>query len=88
VSGFTPGPWSFAPASVIIGADGKRVCQVFVRLDDTDLGDGFLIASAPDLLALAYQYRNDLMYPPSEDSKSRRLAAIDAVIGKAEGISK
>jgi hypothetical protein len=42
-----------------------------------------LIAAAPDLLALAYQYRNDLKYPPAPDSRERRLQAIDAAIAKA-----
>ena len=44
-----------------------------------------LIASAPDLLALAHQYRNDLRYPPTADSITRRLAAIDAVLAKVTG---
>jgi len=48
---FTPGPWSLAPASVIIGADGRRVCAVPVRLDDADVGDAHLIAASPELYA-------------------------------------
>ena len=39
-----------------------------------------LIAAAPDLLALAYQYANDMRYPPSADSRQRRLAAVEAVL--------
>ena len=44
-----------------------------------------LNAAAPDLLALAYQYRDDLRHPPTADSITRRLAAIDAVIAKVTG---
>ena len=44
-----------------------------------------LNAAAPDLLALAYQYRDDLRHPPSADSITRRLAAIDAVLAKVGG---
>ena len=44
-----------------------------------------LIAAAPDLLALAYQYRDDLRHPPTADSITRRLAAIDAVLAKVKG---
>ena len=44
-----------------------------------------LNAAAPDLLALAYQYRDDLRHPPSADSITRRLAAIDAVLAKVKG---
>ena len=39
-------------------------------------------AAAPDLLALAYQYRDDLRHPPTADSITRRLAAIDAALAK------
>ncbi|RVG88709.1 hypothetical protein [Sinorhizobium meliloti] len=46
-----------------------------------------LIAAAPDLLQLAFQYRDDLRHPPSPDSRERRLAAIEAVLSKAEGRS-
>ena len=44
-----------------------------------------LNAAAPDLLALAHQYRDDLRYPPTADSITRRLAAIDAVLAKVKG---
>ena len=37
-----------------------------------------------DLLALAYQYANDLRYPPTEDSRKRRLAAVEAVLAKVK----
>jgi len=47
--------------------------------------DAALMAAAPDLLALAYQYRNDLKYPPAPDSVDRRLSAIAAAIAKATG---
>lgn len=38
---------------------------------------------AQELLALAYQYRADLKYPPTADSIERRLAAIAAAIARA-----
>ena len=37
-----------------------------------------------DLLALAYQYANDMRYPPTEDSRQRRLAAVEAVLAKVK----
>jgi len=40
-------------------------------------------AAHADLLALALQYRDDLRHPPSADSITRRLAAIDAAIARA-----
>jgi hypothetical protein len=46
---------------------------------------GELFAAAPELLALAHQYRNDLLYPPVADSRERRIAAIDEVIAKVGG---
>lgn len=39
-----------------------------------------LLINAPALVVLAYQYRNDLLYPPSADSRERRIAAIDALL--------
>ena len=44
-----------------------------------------LNAAAPDLLDLAHQYRDDLRHPPTADSITRRLAAIDAVLAKVNG---
>lgn len=47
--------------------------------------DAYVMAAAPELLALAYQYRNDMRHGVSEDSARRRIDAINAVIAKAEG---
>ena len=44
-----------------------------------------LNTAAPALLALAHQYRDDLRHPPTADSITRRLAAIDAVLAKVTG---
>ena len=38
-----------------------------------------------ELLAIAHQYANDMRYPPTTDSRIRRLEAVLAVIKKAEG---
>ena len=37
-----------------------------------------------DLLALAHQYANDMRYPPTADSRQRRLAAVEAVLSKVK----
>lgn len=43
-----------------------------------------LIQAAPDLLALAIQYRDDLRRPVTDSgSIERRLEAVDAAIAKA-----
>ena len=42
-------------------------------------------AGHADLLALVIQYRDDLRHPPTADSITRRLAAIDAAIAKVKG---
>ena len=47
--GYTPGPWVLGPAATILGADGTRVCQVAVRIDQYDIANGHLITSAPDM---------------------------------------
>lgn len=41
-----------------------------------------LLVNAPALLVLAVQYKNDLRYPITEDSRARRIAAIDEVLAK------
>ena len=43
-----------------------------------------LCALNQELLALAYQYANDMRYPPTEDSRKRRLAAVEAVLAKVK----
>lgn len=35
-----------------------------------------------ELMALARQYRNDMRYPPTQDSRERRIEWINRVIGK------
>jgi hypothetical protein len=47
--------------------------------------DNALTAAASELLSLAYQYADDLRYPPVGDSRSRRLAAVEAAIARATG---
>lgn len=39
-----------------------------------------ILLNAPALLVLVHQYRNDLMYPPSDGSVVRRIEAIDSVL--------
>jgi len=51
------------------------------------IANGHLTATGPDLLALAYQYRDDLRYPPTGDSIQRRIERAEAIIAKAEGRS-
>ena len=88
----TPGPWEFVQAgsgnfptwNVRIGDRGFIRLPATADMDVMD-ADGRLIACAPELLALAYQYANDMRYPPTADSRERRLAAALAVIAKAEG---
>lgn len=36
-----------------------------------------------NLIALAAQYRNDMMYPPASDSRTRRIEMIDRVTAEA-----
>jgi len=92
----TPAPWqtSLTDDTVVIhiGADGVHyeVATIDGDYNEPDLwpvmeANARLIAAAPDLLALAHQYRDDLRHPPTADSITRRLAAIDAAIAKATG---
>lgn len=58
--------------------DALAACLELIEADP-------MVNAGADLLALAYQYRNDLKFPVEPDSRERRLAAIDAAIAKATG---
>ena len=92
----TAGPWTFESTGqgdfVIYGKispnrNNAVLCQrgFWGMNAEQSNANARLIAAAPDLLALAYQYRDDLRHPPSVDSITRRLAAIDAVLAKVKG---
>ena len=46
-----------------------------------------LLLNAPALLVLVHQYRNDLLYPPTNDSVVRRIEAIDDVLSSIDATS-
>lgn len=94
----TPGPWAFLPDINIVGApstwhdeDGAhhdlRYPHVIAEIpDDWDQSThGPLIAAAPELLDLAYQYLSDLRRPPQGDSLQRRIERAEAIIAKTQG---
>ena len=94
----TPGPWHIEARIGVKGVTqrGVKVCYGVNSHGDgpkgtvgdimgaSDANNSIMIA-APDLLALAHQYRDDLRYPPDKDSTIRRIAAIDAVLAKVTG---
>lgn len=97
----TPGPWQarseYEPWLIIGNVDGEilhdgpsfsytEICEVIGGDDAREaLANARLIAAAPDLLALAIQYRDDLKRPPNGDSVERRLAAVEAGVARATG---
>lgn len=94
----TPGPWKFKTApngdNGISAYDTGYFAEAFADIRHSGenaraeaLANARLIAAAPELLELAFQYRNDLRHPLAPDSRERRLKAIDVVIAKAEGRS-
>lgn len=92
--GFTPGPWriewidSGMCNGVRIGArimppkpfTGPPICEV-----GSKAANARVIAVSLELLGLARQYRDDLQFGVSDESKARRIEAIEAVLAKAEG---
>ena len=83
----TAGPWQHGMCddgeTVWIGPSQGMVVATCDKFKPR--GNYQLLTGAPDLLALAHQYRADLRHPPSADSITRRLAAIDAVLAKVTG---
>jgi hypothetical protein len=64
-----------APLGTVISSEVDRRAAAELRR---------LHAINEDLLALAYQYANDMRYPPTPDSRQRRLAAVEAVLAKVK----
>lgn len=93
----TPGPWYASPYSSIVGIAISGACGVIagVRGDKlTAEANARLIASAPDLLALAHKYASECgecggqgayTYGEKEGRPCPACADICAVIDKAEG---
>jgi hypothetical protein len=88
----TPGPWhlefghrqsegGMAYWQIHDGSDAIA-CNQFCWASNSE-ANARLIAAAPDLLTLIYQYRDDLRHPPAPDSRESRLEAIEAAIAKA-----
>lgn len=46
-----------------------------------------LIAEAPAMLEALFQYRDDLRYPPTGDSRLRRLERVNAILARIDGES-
>lgn len=81
----TPGPWRAAGNHVFSIAGRLTVTRCEYGTDDERNANALLIAAAPELLDLAYQYLSDLRYPPTSDSRERRIERIQQVIAKAIG---
>lgn len=60
-----------------LDADGCMVGVSRQALDET-------LALTDNLIALAAQYRNDLLHPPAADSRQRRLEAIERALAAAD----
>jgi len=94
----TPGPWSIfsqnypanpknkrgvLAAGINIQGDGPSTFVAYC--DHLSVDDLQLMSAAPELLDLAIQYARDLIRPPAEDSRKRRLEQIERVLRKATG---
>jgi len=74
----TPGPWSVGPSAVVLGANGKRVCQLAVRIDEAELAYARLIAEAPAMLAVLREaHKNGGLGKARSFEVSAILARID-----------
>jgi len=69
--------WGIKPVTFHHGADYLEASGWMTEANAN------LLAAAPELLELAYQYASDLRHPPTADSRERRLERIAAVLAKA-----
>ena len=87
-SELTPGPWEVVPVDYgvfhVMGISARGSHKVVVAAGALE-ADARLLAAAPDLWELVLQYRADLSHPLSDDSRQRRLEAIDRAIAKVSG---
>lgn len=85
--GHTPGPWRICTCDVACEPRGLKELgeKVLMTAGSKARANFRLIAAAPELLELAYQYASDLRYPPQGDSIKRRLERIESVIAKVKG---
>lgn len=86
----TPGPWEVGEkrdgdCNYVTAASGPITKTYWRTQPGEGLANARLIATAPELLALVIQYRDDLRHPPSGESIERRMDAITAAIAKARG---
>lgn len=85
----TPGPWSYVrnPENtrwIIDSAPAHGIACTAGHEPDNE-ANACLIAAAPELLSLAYQYLSDLRRPPTGESLERRIEEARRVILKALG---
>lgn len=94
----TPGPWragKTAEGSVVVQRGKEVGFRVIGTYIENEMADALVIAAAPDLLAIAREYRRAVEYYIRIDErkgnlegaalKGITLAMIDAVITKATG---
>jgi hypothetical protein len=65
--------------------DGSNICVARINpWVDNASRTAALLATAPELQKLAWQYRDDLRHPPAPDSVKRRLDLIQKTLAKCE----
>ena len=83
----TPGPWVGGPAATVLAADGRRVCQMAVRIDETEVADWHLVIAAPDLL-VALENLANAASATSGFASPMFLKDARAAIAKARGAAQ
>jgi hypothetical protein len=86
----TPPPWTVLAGTLVCpkGDEGSRIIAKCQHPNDAAalvhaVNEVAVLRRERDrLVALVEQYRNDLEFPPSPDSRLRRLDAIAAVVGR------
>ncbi|MBK8871854.1 MAG: hypothetical protein IPN19_12700 [Elusimicrobia bacterium] len=89
----TPGPWSVGCEDLggealcykVYGKDNQKIATVGRWNSVGDHANARLIASAPELLEIAYAYRNLLKSMSQSDGEVATFNYIESVLAKAEG---
>ena len=83
----TQGPWFLGTKHRIVTEDEKlTICEIHNSVDWLEMQpNGYLIASAPEMLETLIYLRDSLQSLGNADINEREIPMINAMIAKAEG---
>lgn len=83
----TPAPWRGGSAATVLSADGRTICRMAVRFDETEVADWYLVIAAPQLLRALEALAGAAAMTPNFASPLMLKGAFEAIaLAKGEKI--